>query len=77
MGIEIFSERVRAKASKPHRKVSARVEDRSTQDKIKDAAAAYAGRFFVILSDTKFPEELFHVLQESNEHLPLVVVAVL
>ena len=51
MGIEIFSERVRAKASNPHRRVSARVEDRSTQDKIKDAAAAYAGRFFVMLSD--------------------------
>ena len=76
MGIKIFSERIGAKASNPHRRVSARVEDRSTQDKIKDAAA-YAGRFFVMLSDVKLPEELFHVLQESNEHLPLVVVAVL
>ena len=77
MGIKIFSERIGAKASKPHRKVSARVEDRSTQDKIKDAAAAYAGRFFVMLSDVKLPEELFHELQKSNEHLLLIVVTIL
>ena len=51
MGIKIFSERIGAKASNTHIRVSARVEDRSTQDKIKDAAAAYAGRFFVMLSD--------------------------
>lgn len=40
------------------RMISARVEDRSTQDEIKDAAAAYAGRFFVMLSDAKLPEKL-------------------
>lgn len=57
--------------------ISARVEDRSTQDEIKDAAAAYAGRFFVMLSDTKFPEELLHELQKPNEHLFFIVVAVL
>ena len=57
--------------------LSARVEDRSTQDKIKDAAAAYAGRIIVILSDVKLPEELLHKLQNLNEHLPLIVVAVL
>ena len=57
--------------------ISARVEDRGTQDKIKDAAATYAGRFFVMLSDTKLPEKLLHELQKPNEHLLLVVVAVL
>ena len=40
--------------------ISARVEDRSTQDEIKDAAAAYAGRFFVMLSDSESSEECFH-----------------
>ena len=59
------------------RMISARVEDRSTQDEIKDAAAAYAGRFFVMLSDAKLPEKLLHELQKPYEHLLFIVVAVL
>ena len=57
--------------------ISARVEDRSTQDEIKDAAAAYAGRFFVVLLDAKLLEELLHENQNPNEHLLFIVVTVL
>ena len=51
------------------RMISARVEDRSTQDEIKDAAAAYAGRFFVMLSDAKLPEKLLHELQKITYNI--------
>ena len=57
--------------SREKKKISARVEDRSTHDKIKDAAATYAGRFFVMLLDTELPEKLLHELQNFNEHLLL------
>ena len=58
-------------------KISARVEDRSTHDKIKDAAATYAGRFFVMLSDVILDKKLFHELHNSDEHFFLVTVATL
>ena len=57
--------------------ISARVEDRSTQDEIKDAAAAYAGRFFVMLSDFVLRQEILHELQNLDEHLLLSRVTVL
>ena len=57
--------------------LTARVEDRSTQEEIKDAAATYAGRFFILFSDSEFQEECLHELQKTGEHLNLIVVAVL
>lgn len=59
------------------KKISARVEDRSTQDEIKDAAAAYAGSFFVVLSDVKFLEELLQELHGAYENLLFIVIAAL
>ncbi len=55
--------------------LTARIIDRSTQEKLMDAAATYAGSFFMFL-DTEFREECFHELQEPCEHLLLVMVAV-
>ena len=48
--------------SREKKKISARVEDRSTHDKIKDAAATYAGRFFVMLLHLILRKQFFHEL---------------
>ena len=58
------------------KEISARVEDRSTHDKIKDAATTYAGRFFVMLLDTVSRKKFLHERQYFCEHLFLVVITV-
>lgn len=44
---------------------TARIEDRSTQDVILDAAATYAGSFFV-MSDSEFGEQFLHELHNPG-----------
>ena len=63
--------------SREKKKISARVEDRSTHDKIKDAAATYAGRFFVMLLDTEFNKEVLQEFNNPNKHLQFIVVTIL
>ena len=53
---------------------TARVEDRSTQDEIKDAAAAYAGSFYML--DTEAVQDFLELLRGFCQYLFLDLVAI-